>query len=150
MTPNFIKRSLHAARAARWLPMAMVLAVVVLAGGRLIALTVQQRAEQLRGTATARVASYGRSIEQELQALADRERLGGNYPELDLLLSRLHLSRVIAPEYDFELSKVAAGGGPPRIFVGTRVDRLADGVASRVRVPVGFAQDLPGGDLRLV
>ena len=40
-------------RGSQWLPTVMVLTVVLLAGGRLITLSVQQRAEQMRETAEA-------------------------------------------------------------------------------------------------
>jgi diguanylate cyclase (GGDEF)-like protein len=137
-------------RGSNWLPTAMVLAVVVLAGGRLIVLSVQQRSEQTRESAEQLVSRYGHSIGQQLQKLADRAGSGGRRAELDALLSSLQLSRLIDPEYDFELAKVDAGGGAPRIFVSTRIDPLEDGVASRIRAPAGFSQDLPSGYLQLI
>jgi diguanylate cyclase (GGDEF)-like protein len=57
------------------------------------------------------------------------------------------LSQLIDDDYDFELSKVDAGG--QRVFVSTRVERLDDGAASRIAVPAGFWQDLPSGQLQL-
>jgi diguanylate cyclase (GGDEF)-like protein len=137
-------------RGSSWLPTVLVLAVVVLAGGRLITLSVQQRAEQKRESAVELVARYGRSIEQQLQRIADRARRDATRVELDQLLSSLQLSRLIDPEYEFELSKLDAGAGRPRVFVSTRIDPLADGVASRIRAPAGFSQDLPSGYLQLV
>ena len=50
-------------RGSQWAPTVLVLIVVALAGGRLITLSVQQRAEQMRETAQQRVAQYSRSIE---------------------------------------------------------------------------------------
>jgi diguanylate cyclase (GGDEF)-like protein len=136
-------------RGSHWLPTLMVLAVVVLAGGRLIALSVQQRAEEKRESAQALVAGYGHSIERQLQKLADRAQRGGR-AELDQLLSTLQLSRVIDPEYEFELSKIDTGGGRPRVFAGTRIDPPKDGATSLIRVPAGFSRDLPSGYLQLI
>jgi diguanylate cyclase (GGDEF)-like protein len=136
-------------RGSQWLPTVMVLTVVVLAGGRLIALSMQQRAEQPRATAEELVLRYGRSIETQLRRLADRANQDGAPAELDALLASLPLSQLIDAEYDFELSKINAAGGPPRIFVSTRVDPLDDSVASGIRVPSGFSQDLPSGYLQL-
>jgi diguanylate cyclase (GGDEF)-like protein len=125
------------------------LAVVLLAGGRLIALSVQQRAAQMRGSAEELVASYGRSIDTQLKKLAGDARSNGAHAELDQFLSSLQLGRLVDPEYDFELSKVDAGGGRPRVFVSTRIEPLDDAVASVIRAPAGFSQDLPSGYLQL-
>lgn len=137
-------------RGSQWLPTVMVLSVVVLAGGRLITLSVQQRAEQMRESAQELVARYGRSIERQLQTLADRTSSGGERAELDQLLSSLQLSRVIDPEYEFELSKIDAAGARPRIFVSTRSEMIEDGASSSIRVPIEYARDLPANHLQLV
>jgi len=135
-------------RGSQWLPTLLVLAVVLLAGGRLIMLSVQQRAEQKRETAEQLVARYGHEIERSLQALAER---AGRHREgeLDPLLSSLELGRMVDSRYDFELAKLDAAGGQPRVFVSTRIDPLADAAASRIRAPGGFAQDLPSGYLQI-
>ena len=140
----FFKRGSH------WLPTVMVLTVVVLAGARLITLSVQERAEQMRGTAATLVLRYGSSIETQLQRLAAGASRNGTRAELDQLLSSLKLSQLIDPEYDFELSKIDAAGGRPRVFVGTRLNPLDDGITTRIRVPTGVSQeDLPNGSLQL-
>jgi diguanylate cyclase (GGDEF)-like protein len=136
-------------RGSQWLPTMLVLAVVVLAGARLIALSVHQRAEQTRQTAQQRAAEYSRSIERQLQTLANQAAKTAARPELDQLLSRLPLSRIVDPEYDFALSKVAVIGQRPRVFVSTRIGSIDDGVARVVRVPAGVSQDLPTGYLEL-
>jgi diguanylate cyclase (GGDEF)-like protein len=136
-------------RGSQWLPTVMVLIVVVAAGGRLISLSVQQRAAQMRAAAEELVAQYGGSIEKQLQTLAQKANAGGTRLELDRLLASLQLSRLIDAEYDFELSKVDADGARPRAFVSTRIGLLEDGVASRIRTPAGFTQDLPSGYLQL-
>lgn len=127
----------------------MVLTVVALAGARLITLSVQERAEQMRVQAEEDVRRYGLEIGTQLEELAQRSRASDAPPELDLLLSRLELSRVINTEYDFELSKLNAGNSPPRIFIGTRIDRLDDAASVRIPVPADFSQDLSGGNLQL-
>src|SRR5882757_4556541 len=111
----------------QWLPTVLVLIVVVFAGGRLISLSVQQRAEQKRDAAEQLVTRYGRSIETQLARLADRARKSGTRTELDQLLASVPLSRLIDPEYDFELSKRDAGGGRPKVFVSSRLAALDDG-----------------------
>ena len=74
-------------RGSHWLPTLLVLAVVLLAGARLITLSVAERAEQMRATAGALVAGYSVSIERQLRTLAERERNAGGRVELDQLLS---------------------------------------------------------------
>lgn len=136
-------------RGSQWLPTLLVLAVVVLAGGRLIALSVQQRAEQVRESAETHVARYGDSIERQLETLTSRALSEGRRAELDQLLSSLQLSGLIDPQYDFALSKIDEGGRPPRMFVSTRLDPLQDAVTRQIRAPQGFAEDLPSGYLQL-
>ncbi|MFL6617932.1 MAG: putative bifunctional diguanylate cyclase/phosphodiesterase [Povalibacter sp.] len=135
-------------RRSAWLPTVLVLAAVLLAGGRLISLSVQQRADQMRVSAGAAVMHYAKSIEGQLQKLARQSESQGR-AELDQLLSSLQLSRLIDPEYDFELSKVDASGSPPRVFVSTRLEPLQDGITVRIRAPSGFSQDLPSGFMQL-
>jgi diguanylate cyclase (GGDEF)-like protein len=136
-------------RGSHWLPTLLVLAVVLLAGARLITLSVAERAEQMRATAGALVANYSRSIERQLQTLAERERKAGGSVELDQLLSKLQLNRLVDPEYDFELSKIEVSGGRPRVFSSSRIEALDDALVGRIRIPQGFAQDLPSGYIQL-
>ncbi len=136
-------------RRSQWLPTILVLVVVVLAGGRLIALSVQERAEQMRATAQERVIQYSRTIETQLRTMAERAAVNDSRPELDQLLSQLPLSRIVAPQYDFALSKLDASDAPPRIFISTRLDPLDEPVANVVRAPPGFSRDLPSGYLEL-
>jgi diguanylate cyclase (GGDEF)-like protein len=144
-----LKKRLRFDRASEWLPTVLVLLVVLLAGGRLVTLSVQERAEQMRATAQERVARYSRAVESQLQTLSDRAARSGTPAELDQLLSSLQLSRVIDPEYDFALSKVDASGAPPRVFVSTRIGALDNAVANVVRIPSDHAQELPSGYLEL-
>nr|WP_298719092.1 bifunctional diguanylate cyclase/phosphodiesterase [uncultured Steroidobacter sp.] len=139
MKLSFLKRG------SQWPLTLLVLAVVVLAGGRLITLSIGARAEQMRATAGALVTSYSRAVERQLRTLAANERGA----ELDQLLSKLQLSRLVDPEYDFELSKVDSAGGAPRIFVSSRIGQLNDAIVSRIRLPEGYARELPGGYVQL-
>ncbi len=134
---------------SEWFPTVMVLIVMLLAGGRLIALSIERRAEQLREDAGTAVVHYGRTIEAQLQQQADRARSSRSPAELDQLLSRLKLSQLIDPAYDFALSKIDASSGAPRVFVSTRLTALQDGIDMRIRAPQGFTQDLPSGLLQL-
>jgi len=141
--PAFLKRG------SEWVPTVLVLAVVLLAGGRLIALSVHERATQMRESAEQLVAGYGRSIQAQLQRLADRAAKDGTHVELDQLLSSLKLSQLVHPDYDFELSKIDAPAVRSRVFASSRIDRLDDAVANVVRAPAGFSRDLPSGQLQL-
>ena len=134
---------------SQWLLTLLVLAVVVLAGGRLISLSVNARAEQLRATAGALVTTYSRSIERQLRTLAEREQKTGGGAELDQLLSRLQLKQLVDPEFDFELSKVDTAGSAPRIFVSSSISPLDDAIVSRIRIPETYAKELPGGYVQL-
>jgi diguanylate cyclase (GGDEF)-like protein len=144
-----LSRHRHFKRTSQWLPTIMVLAIVLLAGGRLIALSTEHRATEVRDSAEQRVVAYGSSLQTQLQKLADRARQDNARVELDQLLSQLKLSSLIDPEYDFELSKIDTTGARPRVFVSTRIDPLDDAVAISIRTPDGFAQDLASGRLRL-
>ena len=136
-------------RGSQWLPTLLVLAVVVLAGARLISLSVGQRADEMRVAAQTSVAQYSREIESQLQKLTNESAEKGARTELDQLLSRLPLSRVIDAQYDFALSKIDVSGAAPRVFVSTRIERIEDGVANVIAVPGGLSQDLPSGYLEL-
>ncbi|MDY6945139.1 MAG: bifunctional diguanylate cyclase/phosphodiesterase [Pseudomonadota bacterium] len=134
---------------SQWLLTLLVLAVVVLAGGRLISLSVNARAEQLRAAAGTLVTTYSRSIERQLRTLAQREQKQGGSAELDQLLSRLQLNRLVDPEYDFELAKIDTAGSAPRIFVSSRIAPLDDAIVARIGIPEAYAQELPGGYVQL-
>jgi len=68
MTAIELKRYSH------WLPGLVVAAVVVLAGARLITLSVHERAAQMRIAAQSAVVRHAGLIEAQLQALTDRAR----------------------------------------------------------------------------
>jgi diguanylate cyclase (GGDEF)-like protein len=133
-------------RGSQWLPTVIVLTVVLLAGARLIQLSIQQRAQTVRATAEELVVEYAQSIETQLRELMEDSDAGESV-ELDQLLSRLQLNQLIADEYDFELAKVYESG--PRAFVSTRIEPLADGASSRIGIPAALSRDLPSGALQL-
>ncbi len=58
-----------------WMPAVAVAAVVVLAGARLITLSVRDHAAQLRSAAQAAASAHAHAIEGELQALLDHARV---------------------------------------------------------------------------
>src|SRR5438046_9194996 len=59
---------------SRWLPATLVAAVVLLAGARLITLSMRDHAAQMRSAAQSTVTRETRLIEAQLQALTDRTR----------------------------------------------------------------------------
>ena len=61
-------------RHSHWLLATMVAAVVVIAGARLITLSVHERAAQMRSAAQSAVVRHARLIEAQLRALTDRAR----------------------------------------------------------------------------
>ena len=67
-------RLIELKRYSHWLPVMVVAAVVVLAGARLITLSVHERAAQMRVAAQSAVVRHARLIEAQLQALTDRTR----------------------------------------------------------------------------
>src|SRR5882672_788238 len=60
------------ARYADWVPAAIVLGVVLVAGSRIITLSLQQHAAQAHDAAQAVVFRYGSAIDSQLQALVVR------------------------------------------------------------------------------
>src|SRR5437879_13127004 len=59
---------------ARWLPATLVAVVVLLAGARLITLSMRDHAAQMHSAAQSTVTRETRLIEAQLQALTDRTR----------------------------------------------------------------------------
>jgi len=67
-------RGIELKRYSHWLLATVVAAVVVVAGARLITLSVHERAAQMRSAAQSAVVNHARLIEAQLQALTDRAR----------------------------------------------------------------------------
>ena len=136
-------------RGSQWVPTALVLALVLLAGSRLVVLSVREHAEELRQTAQVDVVRSAKAIESELQVQVNQARSRGGRVELDQLLSNMPLSRLLDARYDFEIAKIESGGRQPHVFLRSRPDSLTGPAVSRIRAPAGFAQDLPSGYLQL-
>jgi diguanylate cyclase (GGDEF)-like protein len=71
------------------------------------------------------------------------------YSDLDEMISDAHLARLTDAGYDFELSQVEPRSARSRIFVSSRTDPLADAVATRIRLPNGFAPAISGSYLQV-
>jgi diguanylate cyclase (GGDEF)-like protein len=72
------------------------------------------------------------------------------YADLDDLIANSHLARLADSGYDFELSQLEPRSARSRIFVSSSNDPLgADAVATRIRLPVGFAPASPGSYLQV-
>ena len=67
-----------------------------------------------------------------------------SYGDLDELISRAHLARLTDAGYDFELSQVDPRSSRSRVFVSSSTESLSDAVATRIRVPSGFAPATAG------
>jgi diguanylate cyclase (GGDEF)-like protein len=141
-------RSWGLGRASPWLPTVLVLALVLLAGGRLIALSVDQRADQRREAAMVAVDAGARALEREIRAPAAS---GGG--QSTRLAGRLGASKalksVATAGYDFEVSEVDVAARFRQVLTRSRMDPLDDPARRAVRTPPGFLTDTPRGHLEL-
>jgi len=72
------------------------------------------------------------------------------YADLDEVILGAHLARLTDAGYDFELSQVEPRSARSRIFVSSSTDPLGDeAVATRIRLPNGFAPAIAGSYLRV-
>ncbi|MEJ1963317.1 MAG: bifunctional diguanylate cyclase/phosphodiesterase [Gammaproteobacteria bacterium] len=221
-------------RSGSWLPTVLVLVVVLIAGSRLVILSLERHADDSRAEAQAVVAQESGALELQLQDLAARARgsreiatnrkaeppssdhgqfridasgqvvaaqgldralaaglvtewasstvsraarvigtvrhgsqwiLFARAPlaapdgtaagwsvawvELENLLARAHLGRVVAAGYDFTLSEVESDTGRARPFGNSGPTRLGDPARATVQLPAGFAPFSPGTKLEL-
>ena len=89
-------------RSGTWLPTVLVLIVVLLAGARLVMLSLNRHADDDRGAARAALIQARASLESQLQKLADRAiHPGTSVPEPD--------SRAIAAEISKEWPRAGSG-----------------------------------------
>ncbi len=72
-----------------------------------------------------------------------------SYGDLDELISNAHLARLTDAGYDFELSQVEPRSMRTRVFVTSSTDPLVDAVATRIRLPNGFAPAIAGSYLQV-
>src|SRR5262249_27523719 len=71
------------------------------------------------------------------------------YGDLDELISGAHLARLTDAGYDFELSQVEPRSARSRVFISSSTDPLVDAVATKLRLPNGFAPAIPGSYLQV-
>jgi diguanylate cyclase (GGDEF)-like protein len=225
-------------RSGSWLPTVLVLVVVLLAGSRLVMLSLERHADDARAEARAEVAKESKAVELQLRDLADRAinpraekpRAGSTrqkpeanptgrgefridagggvvaaegldealaseiatewtsvpvqrgarvigtvrhgsqwflaarvpligsdglagwsvaWAELEQLLARARMGRVVADGYDFTLSEVDSATGRARPFGNSGPTRLSDPVRATVRLPADFVAFSPGAMLEL-
>ena len=177
-------------RSGTWLPTVLVLIVVLLAGARLVMLSLERHADddraaarsallqarasfeaQLRGLASSAArppsnpaASETRAIAKDIQnewpaatasgdlgeigvirhgsqwVVGVRTKQGGNigWSELERLMSKAGVGRLVDAGYDFTFSEVDAGNDRFRSFVNSGPVRLESPVRATVRLPDGF------------
>ena len=177
-------------RSGTWLPTVLVLIVVLLAGARLVMLSLERHADddraaarsallqarasfeaQLRGLASSAArppsnpaASETRAIAKDIQnewpaatasgdlgeigvirhgsqwVVGVRTKQGGNigWSELERLMSKAGVGRLVDAGYDFTFSEVDAGNDRFRSFVSSGPVRLESPVRATVRLPDGF------------
>jgi diguanylate cyclase (GGDEF)-like protein len=134
-------------RTSQWLPTLVVLAVVLVVGGRLIALGVNERAVHLRDQAQTAVNRTAHSLERAL-AIAPKP---GVQPMsvTDRLLSSTALKRLAASGYNFEVSEVEPASRFRQVLVRSQTAPLDRPTLTRVRAPAGLLTDAPRGHLEL-
>jgi diguanylate cyclase (GGDEF)-like protein len=67
-----------------------------------------------------------------------------SYANLDRLLARARLGRIVGASRDFALVQRGPGGGYPRTFAASRITPLREPAASAIHAPAGFAFTAPG------
>ncbi|MDB6091579.1 MAG: hypothetical protein JWN85_4363, partial [Gammaproteobacteria bacterium] len=72
-----------------------------------------------------------------------------SFGDLDEVVAKSHLARLVDMGYDFELSQIEPRSARARIFVSSRTEPLADAIGSRVRLPIGHAAAIPGSYLQV-
>lgn len=72
-----------------------------------------------------------------------------SYGDLDELISGAHLARLTDAGYDFELSQIEPRSARSRVFVSSRTEPLVDAVATKIRLPAGFAPAMTGSSLQV-
>src|SRR5207302_1947825 len=152
---------------SRWLPATLVAAVVLLAGGRLIALSMRDHAAQMRAAAQRAVARgsagffgpvrYGSQwMIAAYAALEGRPATAAvaapawavGYESLDSLLVRAGFGRLASDGYDFEITQIDPLTHRVRELFGSRPDVPADAVSGAIRAPAALSP--PGASAYLV
>ncbi len=135
--------------ALRWLPTVAVLIVVLVAGGRLIALSVSERAEHLREAAQVTVNRAARLLETQLARPAPRSATNPANRNADRLAASPALKRLAASGFNFEVAEVDPGNRFRQVLLRSQTPPLNKPVTSRVRSPADFLAQTPGGHLEL-
>jgi diguanylate cyclase (GGDEF)-like protein len=136
-------------RGVQWLPAAVVLVVVLLAGARLITLSVREHAAQRRESAQLTVKESARALTAQLPRLVAQK---GNASTR--LASRLAGSTVLKQlaqsGYDFEVSEVDPASRFRQVLLRSQTASLSEPATAVVHARGGVLQEVPrGGHLEL-
>ncbi len=112
-------------RDAARVPAACVLALVVLAGGALMRLTVKERIGEQHAAATALAAHSGSRIARALALAPGVETCARDRSTLESILSALDAGRLAGSGFDYQLSCMTPGAGPPRVIARSTERDLA-------------------------
>ena len=135
-------------RGSQWLPAAIVLAVVLLAGSRLIVLSMREHAADFRAAAQVAANRGARALEVQLQRLPARDANPSLRIANDLANSQA-LKRLADMGYDFEVSEIDPANRFRQVLVRSRTEALNEPATGAVRLPAGLRQDAPRGYLEL-
>lgn len=133
----------------QWLPTVAVLAVVLLAGGRMITLSARERAMQLREGAEVTATRTASALEMQLQngtRLSDARQAA---PLAERVASSPPLRSLGVAGYDFEISEVDENRSFRQVLLRSQINPLEQPVRTTVRVPPEFLPETPGGHLEL-
>ncbi len=133
----------------QWLPTVAVLAVVLLAGGRMITLSVRERAVQFREVAQTTATRTASALESRLRNTAPLRGSSRSAPIAERIASTVPMKRLGAAGYDFEISEVDAGRSFRQVLLRSQINPLDQPVRTNVSVPPDFLPETPGGHLEL-
>jgi len=136
-------------RGPQWLPTLIVLAVVLLAGGRLIELSVREHAAALRQSAQLAVSHGARALEQGLPRLPTATGADPTTRAANRLASSAALKQLAADGYDFEVSEVDPATRFREVLLRSQAAPLPKPARATARSPAGFLPDTPRGHLEL-
>jgi diguanylate cyclase (GGDEF)-like protein len=124
-------------RGSAWLPTFVVLFVVLLAGSRLVTLSVRAHAQQLRTTA-------------ELTVKRSGQRLATELPRLQGALAASKVLKGLAEAgYDFEVSEIDRARRFRQVLLRSQTAVLTTPAIWEFRAPAGFLQDSPDASVEL-
>jgi diguanylate cyclase (GGDEF)-like protein len=141
------RRSLK--KRSQWWPTVIVLAVVLLAGARLIELSVREHAENARQAAQTTVGRTARALERALPRLIQYPAANQASGVADRLAGTATMKRLAAIGYDFEIAEVDPSTRFRQVLLRSQTEPLQTPARSVVHPPAGFLQDSPRGHLEL-